>query len=201
MRGLKKEFLVFAFSVFLVILIWTPVGNADYLDPFNYQDTRTFNSEVVHYESFSWLHSIPTDFTPVSAGISLTLKILNYSESGVLDLFCSNTTTFDYGNIWVAPSKPGFIADLYAAKVPINNWKTVSFPLKTNQLDWLADDGNIYLALIGPQYSTPGFSAQFQVQSASLTATGSVVPLPGPVWLLGSGLLGLGLLGWGRNKG
>jgi hypothetical protein len=189
--GAKRKCQLYAFLMLLIILLCAPSINADYLDPFTYQDTVTFNSTFLYTGQASWWHAIPSDFTPISAEISLTLKVVQYSDIGVLDLFSSNTNVFDYGSPYTAPSKPGYIINLYHFVPPtfVNpNWQTVSFSLKNNQVDWLDDDGNINLALIGAQYIFPtGFPARFYVQSATLTA--SAIPIPGSVWLLASGLI------------
>jgi hypothetical protein len=176
-------------AIFVTSLIFFAVrANAEYVDPNIYVDTQTFNSNNVYLESADWWHTIPADFSPVSATIDLTLYVVNFSQRGTLDLFSSNTNTFDYGGIYSAPSKPGYVGDLWGL-ADYRQWDQVSFPLTVDQLGWLDDDGQIHIALIGTGYYLTDFPAQFYLESATLTAT--AVPIPAGFWLLGSGLIAL----------
>lgn len=170
-------------AVLVSLLVFFAVkADADYIGPYTYEDTQTFVSDYTYIEIADWWHTIPTDFNPVSATIDVTLYVINFSQMGTLDLFSSNTGTFDYGGIYSAPSKPGYVGDLYGV-ADYREWDTVSFSLTDDQLDWLDDDGQIHLALIGTGYYLTDFPAQFYLDAATLTAT--AVPIPGAFWLLG----------------
>jgi len=188
----RNCFLVGALFYCTLMLCAVQAG-AGYINDWTYEDTVVFDPNWLYSGVADWWHDIPSDFDPVSATITLELRVSNYSEVGALDLFCSNTDVFDYGSPYTASSKPGYIARLYFLVPPIfvdPSLQTVSLPLKVEQLPWLGDDGNLHVALIGNQYIFPtGYPARFYLTSSTLTA--SAVPVPGAVWLLGSGLVGL----------
>jgi hypothetical protein len=206
---MKKFVNYITLSVILLLfalLLFPPAAKADYLDPYTYQDTATFDPSHLYTAVADWWQHIPGDFNPDTATICLELRVAHYSEIGVLDLFASNTSDFDYVSPYIASSKPGFIARLYSLVPPIfvdPAVQTVCLTLDPDQVDWLGDDGNIHLALIGNQYVFPtGFPATFYLSSATLTASVDhvVVPIPGAFWLLGPGLVGLlGLRGFRRS--
>ena len=136
-----------------------------------YVDHKTINQYVVgsHY----WTHSIPANFDADSAEIELYLSVFTFNDYGILDLFCSNTSTFDYGSVTKAPSKPGFICRITRTDAPNPDlFYTITCSLKANQVGWLNDNGTIYLGLIGEAYWFPGWPAQYDLATSTLTATG-----------------------------
>ncbi|MBU1055062.1 MAG: VPLPA-CTERM sorting domain-containing protein [Proteobacteria bacterium] len=184
MNAIRLKFCM-VIVVVVFFLSWSPEAYSAY-----YEDTVTFNPSNIYNMFAEWEHTIPSDFDPISATVTLNIKVNNFSQQGTLHLFASNTDTFDYGNLYAAPSKAGYIANLWG-DVSYNVWEEVSYDLDAGQLGWLSDDGNIHLALIGPGYYMTDFNAQFWLDSVTLTATNAAVPIPGAVWLLGSGLVGL----------
>ena len=184
----KRSLLLF----FFVLFFCAAHANAAYISTNRYEDTQTFDPNSRCDGTADWWHTIPADFNPVSAEISLELKIFTYSGIGILDLFSSDTNYFDYGHPYYASDKPGFIADLRAEGVPTmstdSSWQAVTFSLNANQLGWLGNDGEINMALIGKQFIFPtgGWDAQFYLKSATITA--NAVPIPSGFFLLGSGL-------------
>lgn len=180
------------FIVAVVLLFCAPKAYSAYIDPNTYEDIVNFNSNALQSSQANWSHSIPAAFSPVSATITLDIEVTQYSDAGQLDLFCSNTNFFYVGSPYSASSQPGYIARLYSDVNPTfagGDWTTVTYNLKETQLPWLQDDGNIFLGLTGPPYSYYGFPANFYLKSATLTA--SAVPIPGAIWLLCSGILGI----------
>jgi hypothetical protein len=47
-------------------------------------------------------------------------------------------------------------------------WKTVTFFFRLPHLEWLNDNGSIYIALLGPEYFQSGLRAKFQVDSSTI---------------------------------
>ena len=46
-----------------------------------------------------WQQSLPLSCQSACAKITVTLQVLNYNDVGTLDLYASNTNSFDYGVI------------------------------------------------------------------------------------------------------
>lgn len=52
--------------------------------------------------SYNWTHSLPAGCSASSAEIELLIKVWTFNDYGTLDLFSSNTSTFDYGSVTTA---------------------------------------------------------------------------------------------------
>ena len=84
--------------------------------------------EQVYSISRSWRHSLPLSCEVGCVRITVTLQVLNYNDVGTLDLFCSNTSTFDYGNPFSATSKPGWIGRIKVSPTFVQpGWQTVGW--------------------------------------------------------------------------
>lgn len=161
-------------SIFLcaVLFCFARVGGADdYVD-----DYQPSNPDQWFVCSHYWTHRIPADFGASSAEIELRIKVYTFNEYGILDLFCSNTNTFDWGSCTTAPNKTGFIRRITRSDCPNSDTiYTISATLDSTQRSWLNDDGVLYVGLIGETCYWPGWCAQFQLRSSALTASGGVL--------------------------
>ena len=116
-----------------------------------------------------WQQSLPLSCQSACARITVTLKVLNYNDVGSLDLYCSNTSSFDYGNPTLTGKKLGWIGRINVPPSFVSpDWKTVSFTFRLPHIEWLNDNGSAYIALLGPEYFQGGVRAQFQVDSSTI---------------------------------
>ena len=125
--------------------------------------------------SYYWTHNMPAGCTASSAEIELVIRVVGFNDYGVLDLFCSNTSEFDYGSVTTAPSKAGFIHRISITSNDCPNsslFYTIKFSLDSTQRSWLNDDGILYVGLIGEAYGWPGWQAQFDLTSSTLLVNG-----------------------------
>lgn len=112
---------------------------------------------------------MPLSCEAACAKITVTLQVLNYNDVGQLNLYCSNTDSFDYGDPLSADKNNGWIGRIQVPQSFVSpGWKTVTFSLRLPHLEWLNDDGAIYIALLGPEYFQSGARAQFQVASSTI---------------------------------
>ena len=125
--------------------------------------------DQVYSGSRIWQQSIPLSCQSACAKITVTLQVLNYNDVGTLDLYFSNTDSFDYGEPTLTGRKIGWVGRI---NVPQNfvspGWKTMTFSLRLPHLEWLNDNGSIYIALLGPEYFQIGVRAQFKVASSTI---------------------------------
>jgi streptogramin lyase len=137
-------------------------------------DSKTIDTYSVG--NFMWSHQVQSNCSASSAEIELVIKVWTFNDYGVLDLFCSNTTTFDYGSVTTAQSKPGFIRRITRTTTPDSGtYYTITSTLNATQRGWLNDNGVIYFALIGNPYGMYGWPAQFDL-STSVLDTGIILP-------------------------
>ena len=116
-----------------------------------------------------WQQSLPLSCQSACARITVTLKVISYNDVGTLDLYSSNTSSFDYGNPTITGRKIGWIGRVNVPQSFVSpGWKTVTFFLRLPHLEWLNDNGSIYLALLGPEYFQSGLRAKFQVDSSTI---------------------------------
>lgn len=123
----------------------------------------------IYNGSGGWQQSLPLGCYAACAKLSITLQVHYYNDAGTLDLYCSNTGEVDYGDPYSALTAPklGWIGRVTVPPTFVSpGWKTVSFTLRMPHLEWLNDDGTIYLSLEGPAYLVN--NAQFQVASATI---------------------------------
>ena len=85
---------------------------------------------------------------------------------GTLDLYCSNTDSFDYGDPTLTGKKMGWIGRIEHAGS--YGWRTVTLSLRLPHFEWLNDNDSIYIALLGPEYFQNGARAQFRVASSTI---------------------------------
>ena len=156
----------------IVIVIVAVLLSAQPCSAETHEDLVTIDQYIVG--NFFWAHHTPAGFTSDTVEIELYISVWTFNDYGVIDLFCSNSTSFDYGNVFIAPSKPGFIKRITRSDAPNSSaFYTITATLKVNQVDWLNDDGEIYIGLIGNQYQFPiGWPAQYDLDYSRLTATG-----------------------------
>jgi hypothetical protein len=92
------------------------------------------------------------------------------------------------GTLWTA-SRIGNALYQYSRTGYLLSYQIVIDPTNGGELKNLGDP-----ALNGQMYGGLFFGAEFQYPQ-------STVPIPGAIWLLGTGLLGLGAVGWRRKRG
>lgn len=133
-------------------------------------DSKTIDTYSVGF--YSWNHSILSGCAASSAEIELNIKVWTFNDYGTLDLFCSNSNTFDYGSATTASKKTGFIRRITKTTTPDSStYYTITSTLNATQLGWLKDDGVIYFALIGYPYNMYGWPAQFDLSKSALEPT------------------------------
>jgi hypothetical protein len=151
------------------IFIFPNIGLAE-----TYIDSEAFDEDAYFSGTAFWTHDIPHNSSAKTAEIKLNIRVSQFNDWGVLDLFCSNSNTFDYGSATQAPTKPGFVRRIVRADAPDSNaFYEITGTLSQNQLEWLNDDGNIHIALIGVEYRHPaygGYRAFFYLKLSDLTA-------------------------------
>lgn len=123
----------------------------------------------VYSGSMIWQHTLPPGCSAGCVKVTVTLQVERYNDRGTLDLYCSNTNVFQYGDpdaVFFAP-KLGWVGRI---NVPISiaspGWKTVTFNFRLPHLEWLNDNRTIFLSLSGQRYSI--YEAQFLVASAKI---------------------------------
>ena len=137
-------------------------------------DSKAIN--IYSVGNYTWSHQVQSSCSASSAEIQLYIKVWTFNDYGVLDLFCSNTTTFDYGSVTTAQGKPGFIRRITRTTTPDSGtYYTITSTLNATQRGWLNDNGVIYFALIGNSYGVYGWPAQFDL-STSVLDTGIILP-------------------------
>jgi hypothetical protein len=139
-----------------------------------------------------WQQSLPSDCHAACAKVTITLQVHNYNDAGTLDLYCSNTSTIEYGDPYSAVTAPklGWIGRIAVPQSFVSpGWKTVSFDLRMPHLEWLNDDGTIFFALEGPFYFS--VNAQFQVASTTIESIEANTDLDGDGDTDGKDLSGL----------
>ncbi len=145
------------------------------------RNTKTFDPNSHFWGSAYWTHEIPRDFLTNTADIKLKIRVYQFNDWGTLDLFCSNSSTFNYGSATTATGKPGFIRRISRTNIPNTSaFYEISGTLNQSQLEWLNDDGVIHLALIGDEYRDPawgGYKAIFYLEFSELTAIREKVTL------------------------
>lgn len=161
---------IFCFGIFLALQ--AAFANAENCGI----DDKTINTYAVG--TYTWPHQVQSGCSASSAEIELKIKVWTFNDYGVLDLFCSNTTTFDYGSVTTAMGRPGFVKRITRTLAPDSGtYYTISASLNSTHRGWLNDNGVIYFALIGNAYWFPGWPAQFDL-SSSVLDTGEIIVLP-----------------------
>ena len=128
------------------------------------------NPNHIYAGSGMWQQSLPMPCQSVCARITVTLEVLNYNDVGALDLYFSNTNSFDYGDPTVIRKKMGWAGRVNVPPSFVNpGWKTVTFSFRLPHLEWLNDDGTIHIALLGHEYFVYGVRAQFRVAASTIT--------------------------------
>jgi hypothetical protein len=121
-----------------------------------------------------WTHEIQKGFFVKTAEIKLQIRVSEFNDWGILDLFCSDSNNFDYGSVTEAPTKTGFIRRIKRVDTPKKDtFYEIRGALNQNQIEWLNNDGKIYLGLIGYEYRFPvgGYRAVFYLKLSELTVT------------------------------
>jgi hypothetical protein len=147
-----------------------------------------------------------------ATGKEISHIILSLTEDG-LGLLDNGTLTSDPGTVVTGPntfgpgpSNPGIPGDLYGIKWDLDPASTtleISFTTTRAPVwgDFYAKDGKNsgnFLFAYNVGFSTQPEGSDFD---GWIAVPDSAAPLPPSVLLLGSGLFGLGLLGWRRRSG
>jgi hypothetical protein len=138
------------------------------------KDTKIFKSDNYFWGAAFWTHEIQKGFFVKTADIKLQIRVSEFNDWGTLDLFCSDSNNFDYGSVTEAPTQKGFIRRIKRADTPEKDiFYEIRGALNQNQIEWLNNDGKIYLGLIGYEYRFPvgGYRAIFYLKLSELTVT------------------------------
>jgi hypothetical protein len=153
---------IFAFLQLILLIPQAKAENcsSDWVSP---------NPDQLYTGAAIWQQTLPPGCYAGCVKITVVLKVERYNDRGTLDLYCSNTEEIQYGDPDAVFSSPklGWIGRI---NVPISlaspGWKTITFNFRLPHLEWLNDNGSIYLALEGQRYSI--YEAQFRVASAKI---------------------------------
>jgi len=114
-----RRYQVMMIMFFGVLLLFSAgICSADDCDDYKFIDYYALGS-------YTWTHNMPAGCNASSAEIELVIRVVGFNDYGVLDLYCSNTSEFDYGSVTTAPSKPGFIHRITSSDCPYP-WKRFS---------------------------------------------------------------------------
>lgn len=165
-----------------------------------FQDT-TISAIVTHsVDSSNGNPSLGLDTLTWTSPVAGTISV-----SGKLWYNFATTTTRANDYYFYLGTNPTPIAQ---GVVGFNNWNSQADALDLSTVAALQNlsvsAGEVlslvFQAIYDPTYNPDTFGSE-DAMTLTITETPKVVPLPGAVWLLGSGLMGLSAVGWRRKKG
>lgn len=204
-----KRFLVVLIA-FAMVLSFAGVSQAitlnqvaDQGDSDGQSDEWSFICQLGEYEAFFGfdLSSIPDD--TVIYSMTFTATIYNYESSSDRTLWYSTDDSWFLGGMPVASGGLDSASSAAPAPVMVGSvtqtsvgvYEPFTFNIDLSLFDWTADlaDNFLTLFLSGPADGSHICGQVLLMESGTLAELdiNNVVPIPGAVWLLGSGLLGL----------